>query len=117
MRRPVVINFAALPQPSIKRRFCLGPSLCRRYVGSAWWQLAVNEVIPANEFTKLSAAFSLHAKDRVAEPSGLAGRSRMGVKRKTMIVTGASKGIGAGGMEAFLNRGYHVVANSLRISK
>src|SRR5579871_5911692 len=41
----------------------------------------------------------------------------MGLKRKTMIVTGASKGIGAGVMEAFLNRGYNVVANSLRISK
>ena len=41
----------------------------------------------------------------------------MGVKRKTMIVTGASKGIGAGVMEAFLDRGYNLVANSLRISK
>ena len=37
--------------------------------------------------------------------------------RKTAIVTGASQGIGAGLAEAFLNRGYSVVANSRRISK
>jgi NAD(P)-dependent dehydrogenase (short-subunit alcohol dehydrogenase family) len=34
---------------------------------------------------------------------------------KTMIVTGAAKGIGAGVTKAFLERGYHVVANSLHI--
>jgi NAD(P)-dependent dehydrogenase (short-subunit alcohol dehydrogenase family) len=34
-----------------------------------------------------------------------------------MIATGASKGIGASVMQAFLDRGYNVVANSLRISK
>ena len=32
---------------------------------------------------------------------------------KTMIVTGASQGIGAGVTKAFLGRGYDVVANSL----
>jgi NAD(P)-dependent dehydrogenase (short-subunit alcohol dehydrogenase family) len=32
---------------------------------------------------------------------------------KTMIVTGASQGIGAGVTKAFLDRGYDVVANSL----
>jgi NAD(P)-dependent dehydrogenase (short-subunit alcohol dehydrogenase family) len=32
---------------------------------------------------------------------------------KTMIVTGAAKGIGAGVTKAFLERGYNVVANSL----
>jgi NAD(P)-dependent dehydrogenase (short-subunit alcohol dehydrogenase family) len=32
--------------------------------------------------------------------------------RKTAIVTGASQGIGAGLVEAFLKRGYSVVANS-----
>src|SRR5215471_12338647 len=37
--------------------------------------------------------------------------------RKTAIVTGASQGIGAGLAEAFLNRGYNVVANSRRITK
>ena len=31
--------------------------------------------------------------------------------RKTAIVTGASRGIGAGLVEAFLKRGYGVVAN------
>jgi len=36
---------------------------------------------------------------------------------KTVIVTGASQGIGAGLVEAFLKRGYSVVANSLNITK
>ena len=37
--------------------------------------------------------------------------------QKTAIVTGASRGIGAGVVEAFLNRGYSVVANSRNITK
>src|SRR5437879_9189021 len=37
--------------------------------------------------------------------------------KKTAIVTGASRGIGAGLVEAFLKRGYSVVANSRNISK
>jgi len=37
--------------------------------------------------------------------------------RKTAIVTGASRGIGAGLVEAFLKRGYSVVANSRNITK
>src|SRR5579863_7485724 len=36
---------------------------------------------------------------------------------KTAIVTGASKGIGAGLVKAFLGRGYSVVANSRSITK
>jgi NAD(P)-dependent dehydrogenase (short-subunit alcohol dehydrogenase family) len=36
---------------------------------------------------------------------------------KTIIVTGASQGIGAGLVEAFLERGYSVVANSRSITK
>ncbi len=36
---------------------------------------------------------------------------------KTAIVTGASQGIGAGLVEAFLKHGYSVVANSRKISK
>lgn len=40
----------------------------------------------------------------------------MANKRKTVIVTGASQGIGAGIVEAFLDRGYNVVANSRNIS-
>jgi NAD(P)-dependent dehydrogenase (short-subunit alcohol dehydrogenase family) len=36
---------------------------------------------------------------------------------KTAIVTGASQGMGAGIAEAFLNRGYSVVANSRHITK
>jgi NAD(P)-dependent dehydrogenase (short-subunit alcohol dehydrogenase family) len=35
----------------------------------------------------------------------------------TIIVTGASQGIGAGVVQAFLDRGYSVVANSRNISK
>ena len=41
----------------------------------------------------------------------------MGSKQKTIIVTGASQGIGAGVVQAFLNRGYNVVANSRNITK
>src|ERR1700755_2919867 len=37
--------------------------------------------------------------------------------QKTAIVTGASRGIGAGLVEAFLKRDYNVVANSRHITK
>src|SRR5271168_4773365 len=37
--------------------------------------------------------------------------------QKTAIVTGASQGIGAAVVEAFLTRGYNVVANSRNITK
>jgi NAD(P)-dependent dehydrogenase (short-subunit alcohol dehydrogenase family) len=40
----------------------------------------------------------------------------MQTKRKTMIVTGAAKGTGAGVTNAFIERGYNVVANSLNIT-
>jgi NAD(P)-dependent dehydrogenase (short-subunit alcohol dehydrogenase family) len=40
----------------------------------------------------------------------------MQVKRKTMIETGARKGIGVGVTNAFLRRGYNVDANSLNIT-
>src|SRR5579863_6310289 len=36
--------------------------------------------------------------------------------RKTVIVTGGSRGIGAGLVKAFLDRGYNVVANALEIT-
>jgi len=36
--------------------------------------------------------------------------------QKTTIVTGASRGIGAGLVEAYLKRGYNVVANSRHIA-
>jgi NAD(P)-dependent dehydrogenase (short-subunit alcohol dehydrogenase family) len=36
---------------------------------------------------------------------------------KTIIVTGASQGIGAGTVRAFLDRGYRVVANSRNITR
>src|ERR1700683_4809574 len=41
----------------------------------------------------------------------------MRVKLKTMIVTGASQGIGAGVTKAFIRRGYNVVANSRKITE
>jgi len=37
--------------------------------------------------------------------------------RKTAIVTGASQGIGAGLVKAFVERGYNVVANSRKVSQ
>ena len=36
---------------------------------------------------------------------------------KTVIVTGASQGIGAAAVQAFLGRGYNVVATSRSVSK
>jgi NAD(P)-dependent dehydrogenase (short-subunit alcohol dehydrogenase family) len=41
----------------------------------------------------------------------------MAQQNKTIIVTGASQGIGAGIVEAFLKRGYNVVATSRNVSK
>jgi NAD(P)-dependent dehydrogenase (short-subunit alcohol dehydrogenase family) len=41
---------------------------------------------------------------------------QMSDRQKTAIVTGASQGIGAGLVEAFLQRGYRVVANSRSIA-
>src|SRR6185295_12864079 len=41
----------------------------------------------------------------------------MSKKKGTVIVTGASQGIGAGALRAFLDRGYNVVANSRNITK
>jgi NAD(P)-dependent dehydrogenase (short-subunit alcohol dehydrogenase family) len=41
----------------------------------------------------------------------------MSTKQRTVIVTGASQGIGAGVVQAFLDRGYSVVANSRNITK
>lgn len=42
--------------------------------------------------------------------------SEVQAKPKTMIVTGASQGIGAGATKAFLERGYNVVANSRKLT-
>jgi NAD(P)-dependent dehydrogenase (short-subunit alcohol dehydrogenase family) len=41
----------------------------------------------------------------------------MASKKKTVIVTGASQGIGAGVAQSFLERGYNVVANSRNIRR
>src|SRR3984885_14200861 len=41
----------------------------------------------------------------------------MASNQKTVIVTGASQGIGAGVAQSFLARGYNVVANSRNIRK
>src|SRR5712671_2258837 len=48
---------------------------------------------------------------------GVKGRLQMANAAKTAIVTGASRGIGAGLVEEFLKRGYNVVANSRNITK
>jgi NAD(P)-dependent dehydrogenase (short-subunit alcohol dehydrogenase family) len=37
--------------------------------------------------------------------------------RKTAIVTGASQGIGAGMVKAFVGRGFNVVANSRKVTQ
>src|SRR3954471_15057787 len=41
----------------------------------------------------------------------------MGNQRKTAVVTGASQGIGAGLVKAFVERGFNVVANSRKVSE
>ena len=41
----------------------------------------------------------------------------MSSQRKTAIVTGASQGIGAGIVQAFVERGFNVVANSRKVSQ
>jgi len=41
----------------------------------------------------------------------------MSASRKTAIVTGASQGIGAGIVKAFVERGFNVVANSRKMSE
>jgi NAD(P)-dependent dehydrogenase (short-subunit alcohol dehydrogenase family) len=41
----------------------------------------------------------------------------MSSKQKTIIVTGASQGIGAGIVQTFLERGYNIVANSRNLTK
>jgi NAD(P)-dependent dehydrogenase (short-subunit alcohol dehydrogenase family) len=41
----------------------------------------------------------------------------MGSQRKTAVVTGASQGIGAGLVKAFVERGFNVVANSRKVTQ
>jgi NAD(P)-dependent dehydrogenase (short-subunit alcohol dehydrogenase family) len=41
----------------------------------------------------------------------------MSSQRKTAIVTGASQGIGAGIVKAFLERGFNVVASSRKVTQ
>src|SRR5882757_1649383 len=41
----------------------------------------------------------------------------MGSQRKTAVVTGASQGIGAGLVKAFIERGFNVVANSRKVTQ
>src|ERR1700704_148997 len=44
-------------------------------------------------------------------------KTHMTTKQKTIIVTGASQGIGAAVANLFLDRGYNVVGNSRKISQ
>ena len=69
--------------------------------------------------TRLMLAFF-----KSAQPSALDEKSNANKRKpkmanvtKTAVVTGASRGIGAGLVEAFLKRGYNVVANSRNIAK
>jgi NAD(P)-dependent dehydrogenase (short-subunit alcohol dehydrogenase family) len=55
-------------------------------------------------------------QDRISHNS-LYGKLIMTQPKKTIIVTGASQGIGAGVAKAFLARGYNVVATSRNVSK
>ena len=41
----------------------------------------------------------------------------MSIERKVALVTGASQGIGAGVVKAFVERGYNVVANSRNVTR
>ena len=41
----------------------------------------------------------------------------MSSQRKTAVVTGASQGIGAGVVKAFVERGFNVVANSRKVTQ
>src|ERR1700722_7503041 len=51
------------------------------------------------------------------EPNPWLERINMSDLRKTAIVTGASQGIGAGLVRAFVKRGYNVVASSRKVTK
>src|ERR1700719_3638348 len=51
------------------------------------------------------------------EATTISGRGTMSNMRKTAIVTGASQGIGAGVVKAFVERGYNVVANSRKVTQ
>src|SRR5216683_4104187 len=44
-------------------------------------------------------------------------QATMSSQRKTAIVTGASQGIGAGIVNAFIERGFNVVANSRKVTQ
>src|SRR5580704_13594417 len=63
-------------------------------------------------FRQLTPAFSDGTSNQIMKST-----MNETVKRKTMIVTGASQGIGAGVTKAFLQRGYNVVANSRKITE
>src|SRR5258706_12472297 len=62
------------------------------------------------------AASSTRGRFNRSDPNSK-GSLQMASTQKTAIVTGASRGIGAGLVEAFLKRGYNVVANSRHITK
>ena len=68
-------------------------------------------------YSQLWAAVGFCPEAEKSEASALKGALQMANTQKTAIVTGASRGIGAGLVEAFLKRGYNVVANSRHITK
>src|SRR5262249_40748549 len=58
-----------------------------------------------------------HPPDRSRRTRTFSGETTMSSPRKTAIVTGASQGIGAGVVRAFVERGYNVVATSRKVTQ
>src|SRR5690348_4619349 len=56
------------------------------------------------------------AAARRVDRGDCAGKENCMADKKTVIVTGASRGIGAGVVQAFVELGYNVVANSRKIT-
>ena len=66
-------------------------------------------------FSSLLQAAHLQSTGVAARPT-VVQHNQMEPRTKTIIVTGAGKGIGAGVAKAFLKRGYNVVANSSKFA-
>src|SRR6202043_1841574 len=92
--RLMLSNWATLTNIRTSSRFAMG-SLCH--------------------FWKLDSRVS-HLISRRARTDNAFRRIHMTTKQKTIIVTGASQGIGAAVANLFLDRGYNVVGSSRKIS-
>src|SRR5436309_6420399 len=85
---------------------------------SATWLPSTMRLPPS---TRPSGSRERRSSAFIREDSGIGSEPSNGdtcmADKKTAIVTGASRGIGAGLVEAFLNEGYNVVATSRHITK